>query len=495
MRILLLGLTAIVLAVLLMPERAMRLARLSSAWLAPSSQPARPVGLSPDTATINAPAPVPLHVTVAGKTHDIRLDALLRYGASSAEALCAAGHAKAAGQGGPAGGEEPDQNGWWMDIVCERGSKSAGFPRGDAALMQAAILMAQALGKPGQEQEALARDANGLILLGLRSGAFAAAPLLPAALYRDLAAQARDGRLHEIAGELWLATGMFCEPDAAACRTEADSKAGRELIDAGRWFNDPDRLKQAASLLEAALARGKDQIEPKERFNLQNRIGNAYSYASTFARPEERLALTQRALAALEPALPYADARAPSFSSAMLWQNLGASYVDRGQVTGDKGDFERGVAFYEKSLPLFDRANYRQSWARAKSNMGAARSRIAAAEHDLALHDAAMRDHGDSIAAFEEGHERLDAAYSRYRLAQALNGKATTAAALAARLSDGEAEQRVSLEATASASRAEALSELATAAAVFRQAGSKDYLARVERLTAEVERSTVGKQP
>lgn len=439
-------------------------------------RPERRLPVSPIASAPEQPAPEPLRVVVAGKESVIRLDALIRYGATSTEALCA---------------PQPDaREALWRERLC-RGEKPGD---GELALMEASARLAQGLRQPPEQQAQLICDANGLILLGLTAGPLTSAPGLPNWLYDDLGDKARDGRIYEIAAELWLARSTFCETDKA-CKIEADENAGRALTNAGRWFNDTERLKRAAALLEGVMARGGDAIDAVDLFYLRNHIGNAYSYASTFAAPVDRLPLIERAVAAYEPALPHADANAPSFRSAMLWQNLGAAYVDRGQLTGDKRDFERGLVLYEKSLPLFDHKSYRQSWARAKSNMGEARSRIAAEGRELALHDAAIRDHDDSIKAFEEGNERLDAGFSRYRLAKALSRKAATADELVGRLADTEAERRSELEALARTCRNEALAELARAGEVMRQAGAKGYLALIENLTSEIRLSLAGPRP
>lgn len=474
MRVVLLVLAAIVLAALLKPDYATRLSRQVSYAFA-GKQPALPEAPAGQDTLAQAE---PLRITINGRDHKIRLDALLRYGASPAESLCAGQPIEADGDGAGRSGS------------CGKGM--AGIPQGDAALMEAAILLSEAGSRPLAEREDRLRDANGLILLGLRSGAFRNAPMIPAVVYERLADQAADGRLHDVAAELWLAMAAFCPDGNEACRSEKVRDAGKSLVAAGRWFNDAGRLRRAAELLEGLLGPGAPPLEPRERFSLRNDIGNAYSYASPFAQGEERLALMEWAIAAYEPELAYAEEHAPSFNSAKLWQNLGAAYVDRGVMTGDRRDLDRGIVLYEKSLQFFDRTRYRQSWARSKSNMGAVRSRMALAGNDLALHDTALRDHADSIAAFEEGKEQLDVAYSRYRLALSLSQKVQSIAALAKGLTAEQGERRGELDGLALESRKEALRQLDAAGEAFRRSGSQDYLARVERLSGEIRRALPG---
>lgn len=423
----------------------------------------------------------PLRILVGGREHVLRLDALLRYGATAENVLCRS-------QDDPA----PDE---WRRVAC--GGKAEeedgeARPRGDAAMLEAATILRQAEKRPLAEREPLVRDANGFVLMALRSDAFETRPVPAVHVYEDLADQSDDGRLHDIASELWLVTAAFCPEGERQCRLYNLRQSGRSLVNAGRWFNDTARLRLAAERLRDVLREQGDSIDPDERFSLANDIGNAFSYASSFAPPGERLPLIDQAITAYEAELAQADAKAPSFDSGRLWQNLGASYVDRGVISNSKSDFERGIAFYEKSLPLFDRSRFRQSWARAKSNLGAARSRMALAENDLALHDAALRDQEESIAAFEEGHEKLDADYGRYRLAKSFDAKARSADALAKQLGNGEEGRRADLEKTAKLCRDEALSLLERAGEAFRRSGSQRYLAWVERLIVEIRGATPG---
>ncbi len=424
----------------------------------------------------------PLRITFGGRERILRLDALQRYGATPEAVLCR-----------PQNPAAPDD---WRRAAC--GEKieqddDETARRGDAAMLAAGDILRQAEKRRLAEREPLVRDANGFVMLALRSDAFETRPVPPVYVYENLADQSDDGRLHDIAAELWLVAAAFCPDDEQQCRTNNLRQAGRSLVNAGRWFNDTVRLRLAAERLKGLLREQGSGLDPDERFSLANDIGNAFSYASTFAPAGERLPLIDQAIAAYETELARADAKAPSFDSAKLWQNLGASYVDRGVVSNSKSDFEHGISFYEKSVPLFDRSRFRQSWARAKSNLGAARSQLALAENDLALHETALRDQQESIAAFEEGQEKLDADYGRYRLAKSLDAKARSADALARKLGDAEGERRADLEKTAKVSRDEALDLLGQAGAAFRRSGSRDYLARVERLSTEIRGATPGR--
>ncbi|MEN5081266.1 hypothetical protein ABE438_02180 [Bosea sp. TWI1241] len=460
MRLLLYIAFAAVLIAAIAPHDARRL--LTKLWHAVPGQ-SRP-SLPPRLAE-----PEPLRITIAGRTHLLRLDALQRFGATPREELCT---------------ESSDEG---RANAC--GRVVAGFPPGDAALLQAAVVLEGAGKANPAERLARLRDANGLVLMGLRSGAFAGTPNLPAFAYGRVADQADNGRVHEIAAELAQASAGLCDEDDDDCRMVALQSAGRSLVAAGRWFNDARRLQAAAELLASTQATMRTPIAAADRFDLANDIGNAYSYASTFAAPEQRVPLIARAIAAYEAELPYAEAQAPSFDSGKLWQNLGAAYVDRGVLTGDRRDFERGLALYEKSLPLFDRTRNRSSWARSMSNMGAARGQLGLAAADLAIHEQGLREQRESIAAFEAGEERLDAAYGRYRLALGLSQMAQTADRLAGQVPAEEETRRAELSAVAARSRRDALAVLVEAAETFRRSGSRDYLARVERLTAEIRRS------
>ena len=429
----------------------------------------------------NLEQPGPLRIRVGGRERMVQLDALLRYGATAENILCR-----------PQDGTTPDD---WRRVACggkaEQDDDEA-QSRGDAAMLQAATILRQAEKRPLAEREPLVRDANGFVLLALRGDAFETRPVPPVHVYEDLADQSDDGRLHDIASELWLVTAAFCPDGERQCRLYNLRQSGRSLVNAGRWCNDTARLRLAAERLRDVLREQGNDIDPDERFSLANDIGNAFSYASAFAPAGERLPLIDQATAAYEAELAQAEAKAPSFDSGRLWQNLGAAYVDRGAISNSKNDFERGIAFYEKSLPLFDRSRFRQAWARAKSNLGAARSRMASTENDLALHDAGLRDQEESIAAFEEGQEKLDADYGRYRLAKSLDAKARSADALAKQLGDGEEGRRADLEKTAKLCRDEALKLLERAGEAFRRSGSRGYLAWVERLTAEIRSTTPG---
>ena len=128
--------------------------------------------------TQNLEQPGPLRIRIGGRERMVQLDALLRYGATAENILCR-----------PQDGTTPDD---WRRVACggkaEQDDDEA-QSRGDAAMLEAATILRQAEKRPLTERERLVRDANGFVLLALRSDAFETRPVPPVHVYEDLADQ------------------------------------------------------------------------------------------------------------------------------------------------------------------------------------------------------------------------------------------------------------------------------------------------------------------
>ncbi|MGU3495508.1 hypothetical protein ACLBXM_15825 [Xanthobacteraceae bacterium A53D] len=410
--------------------------------------------------------PPPARFTIGTVTHDIAVPAIRTYGATPLADYCRTTPRE----------EEPAAN-YMRDQACAPEAK------GEHIVMFALVRLSAARAKQGEDLESAIRDVNGLLLAGFAAGVQNETPDLVAERFEDIGETVLDARLYDISADFWQVDLRFCKPDDAACRTYAQMQAAKMLVAAGRGLNDKGRLLRGGESAEQMERSG--TLDAEDLLSARNIAGRAYSYAAAFVEGKEALALMNRSIAVYERALPRAEELAPSFDSAMIWQNLGAGYVDRAALINSESDFQRGVALYEKAIGWFEPQRKRNAVAVTRSNIARAKSQMASLRADLALHDEAIDIARASIAGFETGDEALEVAFGRYRLAQNLLDKARTAEIRAAR-EDTQDSDRPALRESAIAGRKAALHEVAEAREGFKAARADVYDQRAAELETAI---------
>jgi hypothetical protein len=281
-----------------------------------------------------------------------------------------------------------------------------------------------------------------------------------------LADRLSDPTLFLIGVEATATLAELCAGAPAECRASANRHRGLDLMHAGRWLGQQDRLSAAIEAFRDALP--DVDLHGQDWINLHAYVGSALSYISEL-EPERRQSLLEQALAeyneaerAIDPAM--AGRQGPiEVNECSIREPLAALTGNREMLARAIEQCRYGVEFYEKVKDGIDQA------AAAHYNLASAFRDLARWDRDKEAARQAVEHSRRSLELYDSEGAALSVAFARVGLAVSL--------VAASRLADRDAVRQLFDEAR---------SNLDLAEPVLRQANATHYLEQLAKVRLDL---------